>query len=99
MSKTLPFQTIQFSISTQLKCKYSIIAKTVLFQAIHFNQTVPIKTIQFSISMQLVLFKPLIRPYQGLPFRARGDLRAMAIKGCSAFPNVPASLTPHHQIV
>ena len=27
MSKTVPFQTIQFSISTQLKCKYSLIVK------------------------------------------------------------------------
>ena len=36
MSKTVPFQTIQFSISTQFQCQ-----KTVLFQ-----------TIQFYISMQ-----------------------------------------------
>ena len=27
MSKTVPFQTIQFSISTQFKCKYSLIVK------------------------------------------------------------------------
>ena len=41
---------IQFSISTQFKCKYGL-SKTFLFQAIQFNQT-----IQFSISMPLVLF-------------------------------------------
>ena len=29
MSKTIPFQTIQFSISTQFKCKYSLIVKTI----------------------------------------------------------------------
>ena len=27
MSKTVQFQTIQFSISTQFKCKYSLIVK------------------------------------------------------------------------
>ena len=27
--KTVPFQTIQFSISTQLKCKYSLIVKII----------------------------------------------------------------------
>ena len=34
-----------------------------------------------------------------LTFRARVDLRAMAMKGCSAFPKAPASPEPHHQIV
>ena len=29
MSKTVQFQTIQFSISTQLKCKYSLIVKNI----------------------------------------------------------------------
>ena len=29
MSKTVPFQTIQFSISTQFKCKYSLIVKNI----------------------------------------------------------------------
>ena len=50
-----------------------------------------------SISNNLVLFNPQIGPYQVLPFRV--DLRAMAMKGCSTFPNAPASLEPHHQIV
>ena len=53
MSKTVLFQIIQFSISTQFKCKYVLIVKNILFQAIQFSQT-----IQFSISMQLVLFNP-----------------------------------------
>ena len=34
-----------------------------------------------------------------LPLRARVDLAAMAMKGCSAFPKAPALLEPHHQIV
>ena len=38
-------------------------------------------------------------PYQVLPFRARVDLGAMAIKGCSAFPKAPVSREPHHQII
>ena len=29
MSQTVPFQTIQFSISTQFECKYSLIAKNI----------------------------------------------------------------------
>ena len=49
--------------------------------------------------MPLVLFNPLMGSYQVLPFRARVDLRAMAMKGYSAFPKAPASLEPHHQIV
>ena len=51
--KTVLFEIIQFSISTQFKCYYGLIVKTFLFQAIPFNQT-----IQFSISMLLVLFNP-----------------------------------------
>ena len=49
--------------------------------------------------MLLVLFNPLIGPYQVLPFRARVDLGAMAMKGYSAFPKAPASLELHHQII
>ena len=47
----------------------------------------------------MVLFNPLIGPYQVLPLRARVDLEAMAMKGYSVFPKVPALLEPHHQIV
>ena len=46
MSKTVPFQPIQFSISTQFKWKYSLTVKNILFQAIQFRQTVLIQTIQ-----------------------------------------------------
>ena len=49
MSKTVPFQAIQFSLSMQFKCKYKVyLSKTFLFQAIQFSQTVLIQTIQFS---------------------------------------------------
>ena len=50
--KTVPFQIIQFRVSTQFKCKYGL-SKTFLFQTIQFSET-----IQFSINMPLVLFNP-----------------------------------------
>ena len=40
-------------MKTKFKCKYGLIVKNILFQAIQFNQT-----IQFSINMLLVLFNP-----------------------------------------
>ena len=92
MSKTVPFQTIQFSISTQFKCKYGLIVKNISISAIQCTQI-----IQFSISMPLLLFIP--GSYQVLPFRAGVDLGAMAMKRYSAFPQALASLEPHHQIV
>ena len=51
MSKTVQFQTIQFSISTQFKCKYSLIVKNISILAIQFSQAV---LIQFSISTDFV---------------------------------------------
>ena len=51
LSKTFLFQTIQFSVSTQFKCKYSLIVKTFLFLPIQFSQAV---LIQLSISTDFV---------------------------------------------
>ena len=51
MLKTFQFQTIHFSINEQFKCKYSLIVKNILFQAIQISQTVLIKPIQFRIIM------------------------------------------------
>ena len=49
MSKTIPFQTIRFSISMQFKYKYTVyLSKIFLFQAIQLSQIVLIQTIQFS---------------------------------------------------
>ena len=64
------------------------------FQAIQFNQT-----IQFSISMPLFLFNPQTGPRQAPPRRARVNLGATAMKGCSLFPKAPAPLGPYHQTV
>ena len=52
--KIVLFQTVLFSISTQFKCKYSLIVKTFLFQAILFSPAVLIQVIQFSISTDFV---------------------------------------------
>ena len=57
------------------------------------------QTVKFSISTELVLFYPLIGPYQVLIILARVDMGAMAIKGYSVFPNPPALLESHYQIV
>ena len=56
MSKTVQFQIIQFSISTQFKWKNSLIVKkkTFLFRAIQFSQAVLIQLIQFSKSRDFV---------------------------------------------
>ena len=54
MLKTVQFQVIQFSISKQFKCKYSLIVKTFLFLAIQFSQAVLIQLLQFSISTDFV---------------------------------------------
>ena len=64
MTKTVQFQIIQFSISTQSKCQYSLIVKnisflsySVLIQLSQFSistdfhvKTVPCQTIQFSVN-------------------------------------------------
>ena len=50
MTKTVQFQIIQFSISTQYKCKYSLIVKNISFS----SYSVLIQLIQFSISTDFV---------------------------------------------
>ena len=50
MSKTVQFQIIQFSISTQFKCKYSLIVKNISIS----SYSVLIQLIQFSISTDFV---------------------------------------------
>ena len=52
--KIVLFQTIQFRIRAKFKCKYSLIVKTLLFQAIQFSQAVLIQLIRFSISTDFV---------------------------------------------
>ena len=56
---------------------------------------------QFNLVLvrSLVLFDPLIGPYQVLPLRARVDLGAMAMKGYTALPKAPELLEPQYQII
>ena len=85
------FKQFSLAIARSFKCPV-LLSKTCLFQIIQLSQTVLIQPIQFSISMQFVLFNPYIGPYQVLTFRIRVDLRAKAMKICSAFHKAPASL-------
>ena len=52
--KSIFIKTSQFSISTQFKCKYILIEKSYLSEAIRFSQVVLIHLIQFSISTDFV---------------------------------------------
>ena len=71
--KIVLFQTIQFSIITQFKCKYSLIVKTFLFQAIQFSQAVLIQLIQFSIKAGFVCTQLNVKTvrYQTIQFNLR----------------------------
>ena len=61
MSKVVQFETIQFRISTQFKCKYSLIVKTFLFTAIQFSQAILIQLFQFSTSTYFVYVQLHVR--------------------------------------
>ena len=52
--KILLFQTIQFSISIQFKCKYSLIVKIISISRYSVYQAVLIQLIQFSLSTDFV---------------------------------------------
>ena len=100
MSKTLLFQTIQFSISMQFKCKYKVyLWKTFLFQAIQFSQKVLMQIIQFSISTQFNSIWPIDRTLSGATTLSRVDLGTLGMNEYFNFPKAPALLEPHHRIV
>ena len=88
-------------MSTQFNCQKHFYFKLFkqLYVTIQLSVNTVLQTIQFSIRMLLVLFNPLIGPYQVLSHQARVDLGAMAMNGYSAFSKAPALLEPHHQIV
>ena len=48
---------------------------------------------------QTIIFDAETELFQVLPLHATVDLRAIAIKGHSAFSKAPALLEPHHPIV
>ena len=46
MSKTVPFQTIQISISTQFKCKYSLIVRNISISSYSVQHKYAVRSIQ-----------------------------------------------------
>ena len=58
--KNVRFQTIQFGINTQFKCKYSLIVKTFLFQTILFSQAVLIQLIHLVLVQILLNVKTVL---------------------------------------
>ena len=71
MSKTVLFQTIQFCIRTQLKCKYSSIVKNISISSYSVIQTVLILTIQYFRCYHSNSSNSNNSVFQVLPFRAR----------------------------
>ena len=64
MSKIVQFKTIQLSISTQFKCKDSLIVKkTLLFRAIQFSQAILLQLIEFSKSTDFVYAQLHVRTF------------------------------------
>ena len=82
-------------------CKYCHVSLTIqlkhqLFIDTHLNdQTVLLQAIQLSNSHLFALSLNIKQFYRTLSV----DLRAMTIKGYSAFPKAPALLEPRYQIV
>ena len=84
--QTVLFQTIQ-------SCRRTVFVDTQL----NVKEFL-FRTIQFSISTQFTSIWTK-GPHQVLPFWARVNLGAIAMKRFSGFSKAPASLEPHHQIV
>ena len=61
VSKIVQIKTIQFSKSTEFKCKYSLIIKTFLFRAIQFSQAILLQLIQFCKSTDFVYTQLYVR--------------------------------------
>ena len=101
MSKTVLFQTIQFSMEYAVSMSKQFYFKQFSLAYVRNlnSKTVLFQVIQFSTSMQLILFDPKIGPHQALPLRAEMNLGAMAMKGYSAFCKASAILKSHNQIV
>ena len=87
MSKIVPFQIIQFTLSTQFKCKNTVLlSKTFLFQTIQFSQTVLIQTIQFNISRQFRSILPIDSASSGTITPAKSGLVGDGNEGMLCIP-------------
>ena len=99
-TKTVSFQTILWSISTQFKCKYTVyLSKTFLFRVIHFSQTVLIQAIQFRISTQFSSIWPIDRTLSGTTTPRLSGHESDGNEGIPHIPIGPAFLETHDQIV
>ena len=68
-------------------------------KSIFIHKTVLFQTIQFSVIKQFCSIWPNDKTLSGATTQVRVDLGTTAMKEYSAFPNAPALLKPHHQIV
>ena len=91
MSKTFLFKTIQFSISTQFSSIWHI-------DGTLSGPTTPGQSGPGNDGNEKLLRISQSSSITG-PLQDRVDQGTMAMKGYSEFPNVPALLEPHHQIV
>ena len=92
--QTVLFQTIQFSVSTNYKCKYLVyLSKTFLFQAIQFSQTVLIQTILFSIGVLFVHTKLNVKTLlsQAIQF----SVNTVSMTKTVLFQNIQFSISMH----
>ena len=94
MSKTVPFQIIQFIISSQFKCKFGLIVKK------HFYFEL------FSLVKQFFLAKvfsnsieTIDRILSGATIPCKIGPGSNGNEGVLDIHKIPTSLEPHHQIV
>ena len=88
ISKTVPFQTFQFSIQKQFYLKQFSLALVCILNA----RTVLFQVIQFSISTQFSSIWPIDRTLSDATTLGHSGPGSMAIKGYSAFPKAPVLL-------
>ena len=86
MSKTISFQRIQFNVSTQNKCKYTVCQKTFLLQAIQLIQTVQIQAIQFYNKYAVSSIWPIDRTLSGATTPGQSEPRSDGNLGVLSIP-------------
>ena len=85
--------------NTNNSIKHQSFVYTQLNDQFLFNNSIQHKSFFAQFAYQRVLFNPWIEANEVPPLRAQVYLGTMAIKEYSAFPNAPALLEYHHQIV
>ena len=85
------FQTIQFGISTQFSCLYTVKHKTVLFQKFSLACIHSLNIKQFYLIID--------RTLSGASTPGQSGLWSVGNVGYSTFPEAPTLQKPHYQIV